>query len=132
MDRAVGMLAIIALVVASTVIVAAWAVSTDPRRDEVARDFAKQVFLVDGITELGEGAKRIRALHPYLVRGAEGQMVILAATQMDAAELVATREGDKVEVSSFLGRYRVVKLPQGGWAVAVLPNWLGFLGHAQD
>jgi len=132
MERAVGMLAIIALVVASTVIVAAWAVSTDHRRDEVARDFAKQVFLVDGITEIGEGSKRIRGLHPYLVRGAEGQMVILAATQMDAAELVATREGDKVEVASFLGRYRVVRLPQGGWAVAVLPNWLGFLGHAQD
>jgi predicted esterase len=47
----VGLLAIIALVVASTVIVAAWAISTDRRRDEVARDFAKQVFLAHGTSD---------------------------------------------------------------------------------
>ena len=122
-----GLLAIIALVVASTVIVAAWAISTDRRRDEVARDFAKQVFLVDGITEMGEGPERIRELQPYFVRGREGPMVVLAAKQMDAAELVATKEGDQVAVSCF-ARARVVRLPQGGWAVAVLPSWLGFLG----
>jgi len=49
---------------------------------------------------------------------------------MDAAELVATREGDKVAVSCVTAKSRVVRLPQGGWAVAVLPKWLGFLGQS--
>jgi hypothetical protein len=118
----------VAIVVGSVVAVALWSISTDHRRDEIARDFASQVFLVDGITEMGEGAARIRALHPYIVRGQEGAMVILAAKQMDAAELVATREGEQVAVSCVITRSRVVRLPQGGWAVAVLPKWLAFLG----
>jgi hypothetical protein len=128
-DR-VGLLAMVALVAASAVVVALWSIATPKRRDEVARDFGAQVFLVDGITEMGEGEARIRALHPYLVRGDGGAMVILAATQMDAAELVATREGQQVAVSCMLGKQRVVRLPQGGWAVVVLPAWLGFLGKS--
>ncbi len=126
----VGLPLMVALVLGSAVAVALWAISTDHRRDEVARDFAAQVFLVDGITEMGEGPARIRALHPYFVRANEGPMMILAATQMDAAELVATREGDQVAVSCVTARSRVVRLPQGGWAVAVLPKWLGFLGKS--
>jgi hypothetical protein len=120
----------IGVVALSAVAVALWAISTDHRRDEVARDFATEVFLVDGITEMGEGADRIRALHPYFVRGNEGPMVILAAKQMDAAELVATREGEQVAVSCVVRKSRVVRLPQGGWAVAVLPAFLGFLGKS--
>jgi hypothetical protein len=132
MESVVGLLLMAALIVGSAVAVAVWSVSTHHRRDEVARDFAKQVFLVDGITEMGEGAERIRALHPYFVRGREGPMMILARSQMDAAELVATREGDKVAVSCLLTKSRIVRLPQGGWAVAVLPNWLGFLGKSSN
>lgn len=130
MGSIVGLLGIVALVAASAVVVALWALSTAHRRDEVARDFATEVLLVDGITQMGEGAARIRQLHPYFVRGTEGTMVVLAASQMDAAELVATREGQQVAVSCILGKQRVVRLPQGGWAVAVLPRWLGFLGKA--
>jgi hypothetical protein len=128
MYGAVGLLGTVAVVLCAALIVALWAVSTEHRRDEVARDFAREVFLVDGITEMGS----IRTLHPYFVRGTEGSMVILAKSQMDAAELVAQQEGDRVEVSTLLGKYRVVRLPQGGWAVAVLPGWLGFLGRSND
>lgn len=96
--------------------------------DELAREFAKQVFLVDGIAEAGEGSARIRALQPYFVRSDGSALVVLAATQMAAAELVATSEGAQVEVSCLLGRHRVVPLPRGGFAVAALPAWLAFLG----
>jgi hypothetical protein len=91
--------------------------------DELARDFARQVFLVDGIADMA----RVRALNPYFVRG----MVILAPTQMAAAELVA-KEGEEVAVSTMRGRHRVVKLPRGGWAVVSLPPWLGFLGKSGE
>lgn len=87
--------------------------------DELAREFAKQVLLVDGIADMSG----VRSLNPYFVRG----LVILAPTQMAAAELVA-KEGEQVAVSCMLGRHRVVRLPRGGWAVAALPSWLGFLG----
>lgn len=93
--------------------------------DELARDCAKQIFLVDGIADMS----RARALKAYFVRGTGGELVVLADTQMAAAELVAETEGSAVAVSCLLGRHRVVRLPQGGWAVAALPRWLGFLGR---
>lgn len=96
--------------------------------DDLARDFARQVFLVDGIAEASEGAARIRALQPYFVRSDGGNLVVLAKDQLAAAELVAMTEGAEVAVSCLLGRHRVVPLPRGGWAVAALPGWLGFLG----
>jgi len=124
-----GPLAIVMVVIGATALVAAWAVSTPYRRDELARDFAKQMFLVDGLAEAG-GIQRIRKLHPYLVRSASsaGRMLVLARDQMSAAELVAAKDGDEVAVSCLLGRHRILPSPQGRWAVAVLPSWLGFLG----
>jgi hypothetical protein len=98
--------------------------------DDLARDFAKQVFLVDGIAEADAGAARIRALQPYFVKARGGNLVVLADTQLAAAELVAITEGAEVAVSCLLGRHRVVPLPRGGWAVAALPGWLGFLGKS--
>lgn len=122
---------IAALVAGSTVVVAAWAVSTPFRRDELARDFAREVFLVDGLAEAG-GIERIRQLHPYLVRSLNGGIhkLVLAQDQMSAAAVVAIEDGDEVAVSCLLGRHRVLPSPQGRWAVAVLPGWLAFLGRA--
>lgn len=118
------------VIAASAVAVALWALSSARRRDEVARDFARQIFLVDGVAEASAPPDRIRSLHAYLVRavGGTGSMVVLASTQMAAAELVATKSEEEIAVSCLLGRHRVVPLPQGRWAVAVLPRWLGFLG----
>lgn len=96
--------------------------------DDLARDFAKQVLLVDGIADMASGPARIRTLRAYFVRGTGGALVVLADTQLAAAELVAMTEGAEVAVSCLLGRHRVVPLPRGGWAVAALPGWLGFLG----
>ncbi|MBI2391676.1 MAG: hypothetical protein HYV09_18955 [Deltaproteobacteria bacterium] len=122
-----GVLAVI--VAAAAVAVVLWALSTERRRDEAARDFARQIFLVDGIAEASAPPDRIRSLHAYLVRAESGtgSMVVLASAQMAAAELVATKSEEEIAVSC-LGRHRVVPLPQGRWAVAVLPPWLGFLG----
>lgn len=120
----------LALIVGSTLVVAVWALSTPYRRDELARDFARQIFLVDGLSEAG-GIEHIRTLHPYLVRsvvGARPQVLVLARDQMSAAALVATEDGDEVAVSCLLGHHRVLPSPQGRWAVAVLPSWLSFLG----
>ncbi len=119
---------VVLLVVSATVVVALWGLSTDRRRDEVARDFARQVFLVDGIAEASADDARIRALQPFMVRSAKGARVVLAASAEAAAELVATSDGDEVAVSCLLGRHRVVPLGGGRWAVAALPSALGFLG----
>lgn len=119
---------VIAVVVAAAAIVALWGLSTERRRDEVARDLARQVFLVDGIAEAAADDARIRALQPFMVRSGKGAMVVLAASAAAAAELVATNDGDEVAVSCLLGRHRVVPLGGGRWAVAALPAPLGFLG----
>ncbi len=118
------------MVLGSAALVAGWAVSTPYRRDELARDFARQVFLVDGLSEAG-GIENIRKLHPYLVRsvsGARPHVLVLARDQMSAAALVAADDGDEVAVSCLLGSHRILPTPQGQWAVAVLPRWLSFLG----
>lgn len=124
-----GPLELAALVAGSTAAVAAWSISTPYRRDELARDFAREVFLVDGLAEAG-GIERIRRLHPYLVRSMNRreQKLVLARDQMSAAALVAVEDGDEVAVSCLLGSHRILPSPQGRWAVAVLPAWLAFLG----
>lgn len=94
--------------------------------DGLARELARQVFLVDGIAEAGAEAPRIRALQPFFVRAGGGEMVVLAGDAMAAAELSAT--GGEVSVTTIRGHHRVVPLPRGRWAVAALPRWLAFLG----
>lgn len=118
----------IAVVLFSAMVVALWSFSTEHRRDELARDFAKQVFLVDGISEASAEDGRIRALHPYLARTGKGSVVVLAARAQDAAELVLAGQDGEVAISCLLGKHRVVSLGRGRWAVAALPGWLGMLG----
>ncbi len=132
----------VGVIVIATLIVAAWSLSTAHRRDELACDMAKQVLLVDGLSEISADPAEVRALHPYLAQivqrdGADttkkprfgrGSMVVLAKSARDAAEVVATEEGMEVAISCLLGKHRIVELPGGRWAVAVLPRLLGFLG----
>ncbi len=125
--------ALVALILGSTAAVVAWSVSTPFRRDELARDFAREVLLVDGLAEAG-GIERIRALRPYLVRStrAGAHKLVLAQDAMSAAALVATEDGDEVAVSHLLGAHRVLPTRHGQWAVALLPAWLAFLGERSE
>ncbi len=121
-----------AIVLGSAVVVLLWATSTPRRRDELARDFARQVFLVDGIADRDVFGDHVRALVPFLARSARGSTVVLARAPEQAAELVAVEEGEQVAISTLLGRHRVVRIDDRRWAVAVLPRWLGFLGKTSS
>lgn len=121
----------VSLALAAAVLVALFMIATERRRDDLARELARQVFLVDGISEAAATPARLRALFPYIARTKAGTVVVLAPSADAAADLVALGvddDGAEIAISCLLGRHRVVPLGGGRIAVAALPRWLGFLG----